>query len=127
MTYLGPSSSLSSSSFFSCAASVGGGMYHDSYTDSGSLAISDSLFEDCHASYTPNRGGGAIEDYKSHTYNSQYSYSFFTQNSATGVGYDISVIGSPLRESSLIHCFTTTAKNFFWNTNYAGYEDWLSL
>ena len=125
MTFYGPTSSLSSSRFFSCDAVVGGALYHDCKTVSGSLSIADSLFKECHASFTSNRGGGAIEDFRSSGYSSKYQFSFFTHNTSSGVGYDISIIATPLSEESFVYCFTTTQTNALWNTQYDTSNDWL--
>ena len=99
----------------------GGGFYHNGY-DSDSVAISECVFKQNTAHYENgtdgdnNRGGGAFEDHKNHTYTSTYSFTFFTGNKAPdGSGHDISVIMNPLYFNDIIHCFTTTASNSVWN------------
>ena len=120
MTYFGPYSQLSSSRFISCAASqTGGGMYHEGNSPDY-IILRDSLFTDNHAYYAEyrdnTRGGGAFEDYRSHNYDSTYSFSFFTGNTApTGVGNDISIHDNKLDAEHIIHCFTTASSDSFWN------------
>ena len=138
MTFCGPTSSVSSSRFILCTSSrSGGGMYHNSNLDSDFLSLSDSLFisnsaEFHNGSGSQNiRGGGAFEDYRSNTYTSQYSFSFFFGNTApNGVGNDISINTNILSLNNIIHCFTTTTENSFCNSgSYQTTEglDWLPL
>ena len=117
ITYMGPSSSLSSSRFISCTASQsGGGLYHDSEIQSSDFTLSDSLFVGNNANYNGLRGGGACEDYRSNSYSSHYFFSFFTRNTAPfGNGNDISVQLYSFSESNVTHCFTTRLTDSFWN------------
>ena len=131
--FFGPSSRTSSCRFISCNADyVGGGVYHDCLTDDRSFLLTDSFFKDNSAHYESysdryvHRGGGAFEDYRSASYNSQYFFSFFTGNSAPkGVGNDISIHTKVLTLNNIIYCITTAKDNSLWNTQYEGYEDWL--
>ena len=124
--FFGPSSSISSSCFFSCTAdAVGGGLYHDSKT-SCYITLSDLLFTGNTANNNGDRGGGGFEDYRSLTsYPISISFSFFKGNRAPkGVGNDVSICHRALGRNDIIHCFTATASNSFWNTHYNNLE-WL--
>ena len=129
MTWMGPTSSVSSSRFICCMALVsGGGLYHDGY-NSDTICISDSLFTNNKANSNTDgtRGGGAFEDYRTYLYTSKYSFSLFTGNTApSGVGNDISVILTALSGSPITHCFTTTRTKSFWNKN-SYVNNWLPL
>ena len=101
-------------------------MYHEGYSG-GNLLLSDSLFKGNTANSGGSRGGGAFEDYRNTDYQSAYSFSFFTRNTAeNGAGNDISVQYSAFTDSPLTYCFTTTAENAFYNAgSYKPY--WLPL
>ena len=124
MNHDGPISSVSSCRFFSCIASVsGGGLYYDCEKETTSFTVTDSLFKDNRADYTYeslfiNRGGGAFEDFRTKSYSSRYSFSFFRENSApSGVGQDISIHTKTLSLDNIIECFTTTPAKSLWNVN----------
>ena len=133
MTYGGPASLISASSFISSTVPrSGGAVYHNSNDESDALTTSDCLFTNNQAlyvngsdDYTP-RGGGAFEDFRGVPYTSKYSFSFFSRNSAPkGVGNDISIHDNKLDINNIQHCFTTNPTNSLWNTKYQGYEKWL--
>ena len=119
MTYWGPTSFVSSSRFISShATKTGGGLYHDSDKDTSWILLSDSLFTGNCADWSPNRGGGAFEDYRYHSYESDYHFLFFSGNTAPyGKGCDICIAGSPVEIKSIIHCFTTVTSNSIWNVD----------
>ena len=134
MTFLGPSSYVSSTCFISCIGEyVGGGIYHDSFTNVQHCII-NCLFTKNSAKYGNSsdsyqtRGGGAFEDFRSFNYTSQYSFSFFSRNTApTGVGDDISIYCYELCTENIFYCFTTNIKHSLWNKQYEDYEDWLDI
>ena len=130
MTYSGPTSDIISSRFFSCSATLSGGaFYHNSGFTNSSVFITNSLFagntvetdSDGHA----YRGGGAIENYRSVAYPSNYSFLFFHANiDKKENGHDITSNLKPMTEGSVVHCFTTTAEKSFCNAGTDQY-DWL--
>ena len=131
MTWMGPTSFLSSSRFISCSVTdAGGALYHNGVS-SDFIRLTDTLFarntaDSCN--HDPNDyGGGAFKDYRGQSYSSTYSFSFFSENIAdTNFGHDIAISKNALSEGSLIHCFTTTAINAF--TNVGDNEtNWLPL
>ena len=132
---MGHASFLHSCRFISCKAlQSGGGFYHNSNITSSSLTVTESFFtnnvaeyvNDTDPSYT--RGGGAFEDYRYVSYTSQYSFSFFSGNTApNGVGNDISIHTTILSLNNIIHCVSKAQTDSFWNTKYEGYDDWLPL
>ena len=132
VTYLGPSSFLSSTRIFSCTAEwVGGGFYHEG-CDSDFLTVIDCLFAQNSADYSNGtyvyyyyRGGGAFEDLKKDVYPSKYSFSFFMGNKApNGVGNDISIYKHGVTANDIFHCFTMSFHSI-WNGENEGYVDWL--
>ena len=134
MTWQGPTSSVTYSRFIFCRAGwSGGGLYHDCNTRAGFLSLSDTLFTNNRAYYQPEpvfqiRGGGAFEDFRSNSYSSTYSFSFFTGNLApSGVGNDISIYQCTLNSNMITVCFTTTFFHSFYNTKDQGHISWLHL
>ena len=132
MTYRGPPSSILSTCFITCIGSfAGGGLYHDSEKKKSSIFISDSLFINNSAddidSSNSDIGGGGFKDYRTEDYASKYSFSFFSRNVAKkGVGHDITSNANSVPESSVAHCFTTTAENSFCNAG-VDQNGWLLL
>ena len=121
MTFWGPTSALVSSHFISCTGTLtGGGLYHESLEESQNLFVSECVFKDNFADYTPDyyydRGGGGFEDFKFSQTESHYSFSFFTGNVAKSMyGNDITVREYSLPQENITYCFTTTAEHSFWN------------
>ena len=120
MTYMGPTSSLSSSRFISCTVTyAGGAFYHNGY-DNDFITLTDSLFTrntaDTFDDDYIDHGGGAMKDYRGCDYTSHYTFSFFSNNIAEkNIGHDIAITDHSLSEENIIHCLTTTVINAFSN------------
>ena len=129
-THFNTSGEISSSRFISCGASYyGAGIYNNNYQQFP-FSVSNCLFTNNRANSTNDnsRGGGGFEDYRSYSYSSKYSFSFFTGNVAPhGVGNDISIKSYALSQSSITYCFSTTKENAFYNAGSQITPDWLPL
>ena len=105
MTWRGPFSSVSSSCFLHCnALQAGGGLYQNSNLTSSSLSITNCLFTKNCAQYSGEHGGGGFEDFREGGYSSQYSYLFFSENTApNGNGSNILIYYHKLNMNYIIH------------------------
>ena len=128
--WLGPSSHTSSCVFLCCEVSYSGGGIYNNHNTAPPITISNSLFKGNTALYSNAtgdgvRGGGGFEDYGTGSYESHYSFSFFTENSApNGAGHDITKPNRALTEENVTHCFTTTEEHAIWSGGQ--YVNWLS-
>ena len=131
MTYLGPTSFVSSSRFFLCSVKHAGGAFYHNGCETDSIILTDSLFthntaDTVHNAYIDHYGG-ALKDLRSYKYSSLYSFTFFIGNIAEkNIGHDIAIGYNPLSEGNLIHCFTTTSINAFSNAGNIE-TNWLPL
>ena len=124
-----PSYKIASSIFLACeTSSTGGGLYNNNY-GTAPITIKNSLFKGNTALYSNTgssgiRGGGALEDYGTGSYESHYLFSFFNQNRAPNcVGHDIAKPNRSLPEENVIQCFTTTSAGALWSGGK--YANWL--
>ena len=122
MTFWGPTCSMFSSRVISCTSFIaGGGLYHNGYT-SDWLNIVDTLFTQNTAETLwdgyEHRGGGALESFRNNSYDSYFSFSFFTGNVAKRTyGHDITIQTVKLSADCVSHSLTTAISNSFWNVD----------
>ena len=126
-THYGAVGKISSCIFTFCESTKSGGGYYHNSLHSESTALYECLFVHNAANGNAPNGGGAFEDYKSSTYVSHCSFSFFADNTAlNGVGYDVCSYKLSFGTENIIHCMTTrTSLSFYDCTGYV--TNWLPL